>query len=295
MSTHVNKHFTGNNFHVFTGNNFCVFTGQSLGSMWLGWEAMTKLVPDVFIDSMGYAFTLPMFKYLAASTVACYVHYPTISTDMLTRVASRTAAHNNAAFISNSGFLSSTKLLYYQMFAWLYKLVGQQSDLIMVNSSWTGGHISQLWGVEHRIHVVYPPCDTIHFSELPLSTDEVSPHTIVSVAQFRPEKDHELQIRSFARFLKETQGGDSSRLVLIGSCRNEEDERRVNTLKQLCTELCIQDQVDFKLNIDFADLKKELNQATIGLHTMWNEHFGIGNGNGYYCIVLNFSLSPILQ
>ena len=57
--------------------------GQSLGSIFLSFEALFKLIPDVYFDSMGYAFTYPIFKYLANRPVACYVHYPTISTDML--------------------------------------------------------------------------------------------------------------------------------------------------------------------------------------------------------------------
>jgi len=61
-----------------------VFTllGQSLGSMILGFEALWKFKPAYFVDSMGYAFT-----YLLANLCGCdvisYVHYPTISTDML--------------------------------------------------------------------------------------------------------------------------------------------------------------------------------------------------------------------
>ena len=61
-----------------------VFTllGQSVGSMILGLEALWKLQPAYFVDSMGYAFT-----YLLADVIGCdvisYVHYPTISTDML--------------------------------------------------------------------------------------------------------------------------------------------------------------------------------------------------------------------
>lgn len=30
------------------------------------------------------------------------------------------------------------------------------------------------------------------------------------------------------------------------------------------------------MNINFNELKDHLNKALIGLHTMWNEHFGIG-------------------
>ena len=41
--------------------------GQSLGSMWLAFEALEKCCPDVFFDTMGYAFVLPIFKYFGNS------------------------------------------------------------------------------------------------------------------------------------------------------------------------------------------------------------------------------------
>lgn len=63
--------------------------GQSVGSIFLGWEALTEFVPDLYIDSMGYAFTLPVFRYLGGCRVGSYVHYPTISTDMLSVVRDR--------------------------------------------------------------------------------------------------------------------------------------------------------------------------------------------------------------
>lgn len=52
--------------------------GQSLGSVVLGWEAIIGYVPDIYIDSMGYAFTVPIFRFFGGCKVACYVHYPTI-------------------------------------------------------------------------------------------------------------------------------------------------------------------------------------------------------------------------
>lgn len=93
--------------------------GQSLGSMVLGMEAALKYPPDVFIDTMGYAFTFPIFKYLASSSVAAYVHYPTISTDMLRRVRARSKAHNNNKLVASNPFLTSIKLFYYKVFAWV--------------------------------------------------------------------------------------------------------------------------------------------------------------------------------
>ena len=226
---------------------------------------------------MGYAFTIPLFKYLGKCKVACYVHYPTISTDMLERVHQRTATYNNAGFISNSPLLSSLKLFYYKLFAYIYGVVGKRCNIIMVNSSWTQGHILSLWNAPDRTFIVYPPCDTTSFLKLPLDKHSTE-KSIVSIAQFRPEKDHSLQIKSYNTFIKDLPENERQnyKLVLIGSCRNEEDRERVENLRQLCESLDISHFVEFKLNVPFDELKQCMALATVGLHTMWNEHFGIG-------------------
>merc|ERR1711894_273115 len=69
--------------------------------------------------------------------------------------------------------------------------------------------------------------------------------------------------------------GESVRLVLIGGCRNEEDQQRIKDLQDLCKHLSVEENVDFKVNITFNELKKEMADGLIGLHTMWNERFGI--------------------
>lgn len=259
--------------------------GQSIGSMILGWEALNCYLPDIFLDTMGYAFTLPLFRYLGGCQVGCYVHYPTISTDMLSRVGNKTISYNNASFISNSRILSTIKLLYYYLFAAIYGLAGSCAQVVMVNSTWTYGHIVSLWRKKEQTSVVYPPCDTKAFMELPIkignvdiNEDEDGIRSIVSIGQFRPEKDHPLQLRSFYEFLKCKMAKDRHKykLFLVGSCRNQEDRDRVNSLKKLTSELGIQSSVEFALNVSFEQLKKYLAEATIGLHTMWNEHFGIG-------------------
>lgn len=192
---------------------------------------------------------------------------------------------NNADYITNNPILSAIKAVYYCAFALLYGLAGSCSDVIMVNSTWTLGHILALWRAPNRTSVVYPPCDVQAFLDVPLEEEEDKDgvrkcHSIVSVAQFRPEKDHRLQVRAFRKLLDRRRGEPGSRelvkLVLIGGCRNQEDEDRVLMLRGLCQELGVADSVEFKLNIPFEELKKELVDATIGLHTMWNEHFGIG-------------------
>jgi alpha-1,2-mannosyltransferase len=102
--------------------------GQSLGSLILGWEALSLITPNVFIDTTGFAFVLPIAKYLGGAKTCAYVHYPTISMvnfhwhtqtnlidvylaqDMLKMVADRTASYNNDSSVANSATISKAKL-----------------------------------------------------------------------------------------------------------------------------------------------------------------------------------------
>ena len=63
---------------------------------------------------MGYAFTFFVMKILCWGRVpiGAYVHYPTISTEMLSRVRSRKRWHTNDDRISSSSTLSFGKLMY---------------------------------------------------------------------------------------------------------------------------------------------------------------------------------------
>lgn len=253
--------------------------GQSLGSVWLGMEALRLLVPDIYIDTMGYAFTYPLFKYIGGCRVASYTHYPTISIDMLKYVYKRVAAHNNRRFIARNPFFTMGKIIYYKIFARLYGLVGSCAEIVMVNSSWTEDHINFIWKCPMKTHRVYPPCDVDHLISLPLLSDKEKGDVIriVAVAQFRPEKNHPLMMRSMfeLRSILKEEVWEKVRLVCIGSCRNEEDEERVKDMQDLAKHLALDENVEFKLNIPYSELVSELQKGTIGLHTMWNEHFGI--------------------
>lgn len=64
----------------------------------------------------------------------------------------------------------------------------------MVNSSWTEKHILDLWKNPFQTHRVYPPCEVSNLKSLEhIKSDKI---IILSVAQFRPEKDHPLQLQT---------------------------------------------------------------------------------------------------
>lgn len=258
--------------------------GQALGSMILGWEAACALPPHVMIDTMGYAFAYPVFSLFSA-TVTTYTHYPIVSTDMISSIQSRFRRGGFTKRLYGHG-----KRVYYQLFAAAYGIVGRHATGVMVNSSWTKAHIDSLWNVPSTT-VVYPPCDTTNLQSIPLDWEERE-RAIISIAQFRAEKNHPLQIRAFASYVdmkkRQAKGSSSSRegsnedfwesttLVLIGSCRGPSDEKRCEELRALAKELGVEDRVRFCVNVSYEELKQWFARARVGLHTMWCEHFGIG-------------------
>ena len=104
--------------------------------MYLAWEAVSLLAPDLYIgknqrssltslmdfsivvDTMGYAFTFHVISTLCQIPIGAYIHYPTISTDMISRVKTRKSGHTNIDVISSSAVLSWGKLLYFPLSRW---------------------------------------------------------------------------------------------------------------------------------------------------------------------------------
>ncbi|GAA5946543.1 hypothetical protein JCM3775_004454 [Rhodotorula graminis] len=322
--------------------------GQSLGSVLLALEGLAGpqgVAPDVWIDTMGYAFAYPLVKWLLGVPVGSYTHYPTISTDMLSRVRSRTAGHTNPSSIASSAVLSRAKLVYYTAFARAYRASLARADTLMVNSKWTRRHVVRLLGggeeegegevvvvpdegpsaaaaalaspdglrrrptassvvkkqqpstglprrtPRPRVRTVYPPCDTAALTSFPATTSSrvpspTSPITILSLAQFRPEKEHATQLRAFAELVSPSSSSAPSllpitldptrlRLVLAGSARHAADHARVAALRTLADELGVASQCEFVVNAPYDDVCALMRQASIGLHTMVDEHFGI--------------------
>ena len=258
---------------------FCTLLGQSVGSIWLGWEALSLFKSDIYIDTMGYAFTYPLFKYFGGCKVASYTHYPIISTDMLTNVSRRTVSYNNRHIIARNPILTVLKLGYYKGIAFLYGLAGKSADIIMVNSSWTKDHINNIWKCPQKTHLLYPPCDVERLIDLPLlsEVEKNNEIRILSVSQFRPEKNHALMIEVMSKLksLIDESIWKKVLLVLVGSCRNEDDESYVKKLKTIAKKLAVEDNVKFKINVSYSELISEMQKGTIGIHAMLNEHFGI--------------------
>lgn len=274
--------------------------GQSLGSIILAWDALSLLVPDIFVDTMGYAFALGWCKFLFPDVpTGAYVHYPTISTDMLESLDPHSALGTQGVNAGQgAGARGQAKRLYWQLFARIYAAMGASVDVVMTNSTWTQGHIVKLWGPLRKdrvpaaaaasgsastttdIAVVYPPV-AVRELEQEVEVSEASEATrekvLLYIAQFRPEKNHHLVVQAFAQFRKQhPEAADGARLVLVGSVRDDHDSKRVYQLRLLVNELHIRDAVEFELDAPWPAILRWLRRASVGVNGMWNEHFGIG-------------------
>jgi alpha-1,2-mannosyltransferase len=262
--------------------------GQSIGSLVLAWDAFSLLPPDIFVDTMGYAFALAFSKVLFGNVpTGAYVHYPTISTDMLSSLDPASANGDKGVNAGQGGGARGTlKTIYWNIFATLYSWVGASIDIVMTNSTWTLEHIRALWD-EWRVEmrrlppiVVYPPV-AVEEMEREVDVSEASEKKrlpiLLYIAQFRPEKNHTLILTAFAEFMAtKSAATKGAKLVLIGSVRDDADSKRVYELRLLANELQVKDSVEFHLDASWPEILQWLRKASVGVNGMWNEHFGIG-------------------
>lgn len=207
---------------------------------------------------------------LFGCTVISYTHYPTISTDMLHRVETGRIMYNN------TGRFRQLRIIYYKLFAHLYGICGYFADIVMVNSTWTYNHINSIFyrSSSTSLDIVYPPCgNSQYLQEFDLKNRK---KIILSVGQFRPEKDHNLQIEAFIKFRKKCKSKHpDAKLIMVGGCRGIEDKRRVTKLRVKINKYDLKQYIVIKENLEWSKLLKLFQDSFIGLHTMEDEHFGI--------------------
>lgn len=276
--------------------------GQSFGSLILAWDAFSLLVPDIFIDTMGYAFSLGLSKWLFKNVpTGAYVHYPTISTDMLDSLDPNSPLGSQGVNAGQGkGLRGTLKRRYWQLFAKIYAMMGATIDVVMTNSSWTQAHVTSIWGPGRReahksepIATVYPPCAVEELEEeveVSAASEAKRQKNLLYIGQFRPEKNHPLILEAFAQFIKGgSEASKGARLVLVGSVRDDQDSKRVYKLRLLLRELGVDGRVDFQLDASWTDILGWLGRSHVGVNGMWNEHFGIGvveyQASGLICVV----------
>jgi len=251
---------------------------QSLAAIPVAAEALYRYPPSVLVDTAGHPFCAFLASALSPPLpVAAYVHYPVISTDMLAVVAARTPQFNHSATVSRSRLLSGVKLAYYRRFAALYGAAGARTTVAMANSTWTAAHVRSLWRPRPPYPLtVYPPAELRSLLCLPLRRQR---HLMASIGQYRPEKRHALQLEVLAalRAGSPTAAAADVKLIMVGGASTPADHARVAALRVRAGELGLgEDALDIRVNVGRAEVVGVLGGVGIVLHTMVDEHFGIG-------------------
>ena len=230
-------------------------------------------------------------------SIGSYVHYPLIGTHMVDSLTSDSGHGVNAG--AGKGWKGFGKKLYWKGLLQLYIWTGASIDTVMTNSSWTQEHMQRIWGVGRKLahkppaEVVYPPCSVEEIiDQIPLEGQHATPREkiLLCIAQFRPEKNHELLIQAFANMIRDqSRPMEDARLVLVGSVRDSEDETLVYKLRLLVKELKLDSRVEFRINSTWGEILELLKISWVGVNGMWCEHFGIGvveyQAAGLICVV----------
>lgn len=250
---------------IVDGRSYKFFTMafQALGSIALLFMAMSQCPPDVFIDTLGLPACYPFVIGWMDIPVTAYVHYPWVSTDMLHKLKLQMKKRPLLVF----------KWIYWQVLIKLYSAWGSFLCFTMCNSTWTQNNLVKAWTWaenEYLPEILYPPTG---IDESKIDTTGDREHFFLYIAQFRPEKRHDLLLNQYAEYAKGKK--EAYKLVLAGTTRSDEDKQTVDQLKAQASELEVEDLITFKVNSPREVIDDLLHRAEFGINTMWNEHFGI--------------------
>jgi alpha-1,2-mannosyltransferase len=244
---------------------------QIIGQIVFAIEILTTVHSDYIIDTTGLPFTYFILRCLGRVKISSYTHYPFISSDMISDIQNGIQGVHSRGFFSKFKIMRYVKIFYYYLILLFYRFNGLFLEFVFCNSTWTYSHIKKIWpNVDNSI--LYPPCSTNLYENDKSNMNKQN--IIVSFAQFRPEKNHKMQIeilkklkiRNFCRDLK---------LCIIGTIRDESDMKIYEDVKNYIHENRLEESVELCPNLPFKDVKKKFEIAKIGLHTMRDEHFGI--------------------
>lgn len=258
---------------------------QIIGQIIFSIEASLTIPQDTLLmDTTGLPFTYIIF-YLFGFSISAYTHYPYISNDMINQVKKGESGyvHSRNQEKGVVGILKKqAKLIYYSFILKLYQMNGKILDFSFANSTWTYNHLSKIWGNKKisnsssdvLIEKLFPPCGVEDYllnnsSNIDFKKRE---RTIVSLGQFRPEKNHLMQIDILSNLIKL---GINYKLLMIGGIRTSQDQAIVDAITDKAKSLNVEKYIELRVNAPYSDLKKALQTSRIGIHTMKDEHFGI--------------------
>lgn len=273
---------------LLSPKNYITMFLQIIGQVILAFEIALKVNSKYILDTTGLPFTYYLLK-LFGFNVSAYIHYPFISNKMIQDVIhNKNAVHNN---LKNKylirKILKPLKIMYYKIINELYKINIKCLSFAFTNSSWTNNHFNNTdptnkFNHNVKLAILYPPCTINEFypsneienKRIIASKSKSYKHKIVSIAQFRPEKNHIMQVEIIEDLVYK-RNIKNIKLNMLGGARNDNDFALVNNLKKIIKQKNLDNHIEIHCNLPFLEIIKMFHQATIGLHTMKDEHFGI--------------------
>jgi len=266
---------------------FCTMLLQIVFQMIFAFEVCSRVFSDAIIDTTGLPFAYSILGFIGNhSNLGAYVHYPFISEEMIANVKSGKDGVHSQPFIAKFRFYKKIKLPYYSLILKLYEFNCKFLKFIFSNSTWTSSHMHSIVP-EIPNEILYPPCsigfyrnNNIQYNNIHNNKNLINENfmrkenVIVSFAQFRPEKNHKMQI-DILRKVREQLPNYDVKLWLIGGVRNEDDKSLYNGLKNYVNHMGLNEHVEFLPNMPSSEVKLRFQVAKVGIHTMKDEHFGI--------------------
>ena len=144
-----------------------------------------------------------------------------------------------------------------------FSLDRMKSNLTLVNSNWTGEHVSGFLGVQTR--TLYPPV----VDPAPGLPWESRRNAFLAIGRISPEKDYERVIRILARVREQVPG---ITLTIIGTS-DRHTKRYLHTLTELARSLG--PWIQFRDNLPRDEVRALMASHRYGIHGMREEHFGM--------------------
>lgn len=253
--------------------------GQLFGSFMLALEAIFELSPDVWVDTIGLPGSYyPVHKILKVPILA-YVHYPILQSDMFNKLKfknfSLSTLKQFQPTLSDAKHLF--KLVYWSFLYYIYNVLGSKVDIVLANGTWTFNHLKEVWNASNS-SILYPPCVDDDITSLEPTNRS---NSFIYIAQFRPEKRHDLILLEFSKFLEtakseKTPLSSLPKIIFLGSCRTPDDTKTLEELKLSVKEQELDNYIEFVVDCPYETIIERLSEVKFGLNAMWNEHFGIG-------------------
>ncbi|CAI5760522.1 unnamed protein product [Candida verbasci] len=245
--------------------NFTII-GQLLGTVLLTLESIFELSPDVFIDTQGLPSSYLVVSWNLKIPIMSYTHYPILQQDMFNKLKVNSPKN-------------LIKFAYWKLLYYFYVYLGTKIDITLANGTWTYNHLCKIWSwnkyYKKKIEILYPPCgDFID------STSDKKLNRLLYVAQFRPEKRHDLILKEYKIYLQkqfpniDKPTDEIPTIVFAGSTKN--DFTTLDYLKKKVDELELSQFVEFIVDSSYNKIIELVSTCKFGINGMWNEHFGIG-------------------